>query len=59
MLIKRLNPKNVIGQDGIPLKIIKLSADVSDNHLANTGNADLECSYFSKIAKIASVILIY
>ena len=32
-LIKRLNPKKPTGPNRIPLKIIKLSADVIDKHL--------------------------
>ena len=55
ILIKRLNPKKATGPDGIPLKIIKLSADVIDKHLTNIINTDLECSSFSENAKIASV----
>ena len=35
--------------DGIPLQIIKLSADVIDKHLTNI-NTDLECSCFSENA---------
>ena len=35
MLIKCLNPKKATGPDGIPLKIIKLSADVIDKHVTN------------------------
>ena len=46
ILIIRLNPKKVTGPDGIPLKIIKLSADVIDEHLTNIINTDLECSCF-------------
>ena len=59
ILIKRLNPKKATGPDGIPLKIIKLSADVIDKHLTNIINTDLECSCFSENAKIASVKPIY
>ena len=59
ILIIRLNPKKVTGPDGIPLKIIKLSADVIDKHLTNIINTDLECSSFSENAKIASVKPIY
>ena len=59
ILIKRVNPKKARGRDGIPLKIIKLSADVIDKHLTNIINTDLECSCFSENAKIASVKPIY
>ena len=54
-----MNPKKATGRDGIPLKIIKLSADVIDKHLTNIINTDLECSCFSENAKIASVKPIY
>ena len=59
ILIKRLSPKKVTGPDGILLKIIKLFADVIDKHLTNIINTDLESSYFSENAKIASVKPIY
>ena len=59
MLIKRLNLKKATGPDGIPLKIIKLSADVIDKHLTNIINRDLESSCFPENAKIASVKPIY
>ena len=55
ILIKRLNPKQATVPDGIPLKIIKLSADVIDKHLTNIINTDLESSCFSENAEIASV----
>ena len=55
ILIKRLNPRKVTGTDGVPLKIIKLSADVINKHLSNIINTDLECLCFSENAKIASV----
>ena len=55
ILIKRLNPKKATGPDGIPLKIIKLSADVTDKHLTNIINTNLVCLCFSKNARIASV----
>ena len=59
ILITRLNPKKATGPDGIPLKIMKLSADVIDKHLTNIINTDLESSYFSENAKTASVKPIY
>ena len=58
ILIKRLNPKKATGPDGIPLKIIKLSA-VIDKHLTNIINTDLESSCFSENAKISPVKPIY
>ena len=59
ILIKRLNPKKATGPDGIPLKMIELSANVIEKHLINIINADLECSSFSENAKIASAKSIY
>ena len=56
--IKRLNLKKATGPDGIPLKIIKLSA-VIDKHLTNIINTDLESSCFSEDAKISPVKPIY
>ena len=55
ILIKRLNPQQPTGPDGIPLKILKLSADVIDKQLTNIINTDLESSCFSENAKTASV----
>ena len=43
----------------ICIDIIKPSADVTDKHLTNIINTDLECSCFSENAKIASVKPIY
>ena len=57
--IKHLNPKKATGPDGIPLKIIKLSANVIDKHLTNIISTDLESSCLSENAKIASVKPIY
>ena len=54
-----MNPKKATGPDGIPLRFIKMSADVIDKHLTNIINTDLECSCFSRNAKIASVKPIY
>ena len=54
-LIKHLNLKKETGPDVIPLKIIKLPADVIDKHLTNIIKPDSECSCFSENDKIASV----
>ena len=60
ILFKRMNPKKATGPDGIPLRFIKMSADVIDKHLTNIINTDLECLCFSENAKIASSVkLIY
>ena len=42
ILIKRLSPKKATGPDAIPLKIVKLSADVIGKHLTNIINTDLQ-----------------
>ena len=52
ILIKCLNPKKATGPDEISLAVIKASADVTDKHLTNIINTDLEYSCFSKNAKI-------
>ena len=54
-----MNPKKATEPDGIPLKIIKLSADIIEKQLTNIINTDLESSCFSENAKIASVKPIY
>ena len=43
----------------MPLKIIKLPADVIDKHLTNIIKTGSECSCFSENDKIASVKPIY
>ena len=58
ILIKCMNPKKGTGPDGIPLKIVILSADVIDKHLTGIIQ-NPESSYFSENAKIASVKAIY
>ena len=51
ILIKSESQKTT-GPNEIPLKVIKLSADVIDNHLlTNFMNRDLEYSCFSENAK--------
>ena len=59
ILIERLNPKKATGPDGIPFKIIKLSADVIDKHLTNMIKTDSESSFFLENAKNASVKPVY
>ena len=51
-VIKRLNPK-------IPPKIVILSANIIDSHLANIINHDLDNNSFSEDAKITTVRPIY
>ena len=52
--IKELDPKKATGLDKISPKILKMSADVLDSHLANI-NHDVTINVFSKKAKVASV----
>ena len=56
--IRKLNPDKATGPDKIPPKIVILSANIIDSHLANIINYDLDNS-FSEGAKIATVRPIY
>ena len=58
-VIKRLNPSKAIGPDKIPPKIVILSANIIDSHLANIINHDLDNNSFSEDAKITTVRPIY
>ena len=54
-IIKELDPKKATGIDKIPPKIVKISANVIDSHLANIINSDISRNAFSENAKVASV----
>ena len=54
-IIKELDPKKATGLDKIPPKIVKMSANVIDSHLANIINNDITKNVFSEKAKVASV----
>ena len=58
-IIKRLNPNKATGPDKIPPKIVILSANIINSHLANIINHDLDNNSFSEGAKIATVRPIY
>ena len=53
-VIKELNAKKATGPDKIPPKIVRLSANIIDSHLANINNSDLLKHSFSEDAKTAS-----
>ena len=54
-IIKELDPEKATGLDKIPPKIVKMSANVIDSHLANIINNDITKNVFSEKAKVASV----
>ena len=54
-IIKELDPKKATGLDKIPPKIVKMSANVIDSHLANIINNDITKNVFYEKAKVASV----
>ena len=54
-IIKDLDPKKATGFDKIPLKIVKMSANVVKSHLANIINNNITKNAFSEMAKVASV----
>ena len=58
-IIKGLNPKKATRPDKIPVKIVKLAANVIDSHLTNIVNNDLSNKVFSDSAKLASLWPIY
>ena len=58
-IIKKLNPNKATGPDKIPPKIVILSVNIIDSHLANIINHDLNNNSFFEGAKIATVRPIY
>ena len=56
---KELDPKKATGLDKIPSKIVKMSGNVIDSHLANIINNNITKNAFSEKAKVASVRLIF
>ena len=57
-IVKKLNPNTATGPDKLPPKIVILSANIIDSHLANIIN-HLDNNSFSKGAKVATVRPIY
>ena len=55
---KIINSFKATGSEGIPVKLIKLSANVIDSHLANIINNDIDLNCYSENAKIANARLI-
>ena len=58
-IIKNSNPNKAIGPDKIPPKIVILSANIIDSHLAHFINHDIDNNSFYEGAKIATVCSIY
>ena len=58
-IIKELDPKKATDLGKIPPKIVKISANVIDYHLANIINNDITNNVFSEKAKVASVRSIF
>ena len=54
-IIKELDPTKATGFDKIPPKIVKMSANVMDSHLAKIINNDITKNDFSGKAKVASI----
>ena len=54
-IIKELDPKKATGLNKIPPKIVEMSANVTDSHLANIINTDITKNAFSDKAKVVSV----
>ena len=58
-IIKSLNSKKSSGLDGIPIKIIKCTANIIDCHMANIMNMGIENQKYPEEAKKASIRPIY
>lgn len=58
-IIKELGPKKATGLEKIPPKLVKMSADVIDSHLANIVNNDIRKNIFSEKANAAFVTPIF
>ena len=53
--INLLNTEKATGPNEIPVKVIKLSANVIDSHLSNIINKDIDLNCYSKNAKVGNV----
>ena len=58
-IINLLSSDKATGPDGIPVKFIKMSANVIDSHLANIISKDVDLNCYSENAKTANVRLIF
>ena len=58
-IVHSLNVNKAAGPDGIPLNLIKLSANIVERYLTNIINHDILQSCFSNGAKSALVSFIY
>ena len=54
-IISSLSSDKATGPDGIPVKFIKLYANVIDSHLTNVMNKNIDLSCYSENAKIPNV----
>ena len=53
--INLLNTEKATGPNEIPVKVIKLSANVIDSHLSNIINKGIDLNCYSKNAKVGNV----
>ena len=58
-LLKQTGPKKATGSDTIPLKLAKMSTDVTDKHLCNIINMGIENYNVPDNTKVATVISVY
>ena len=54
-IINSLTSNNATGPDGIPVKFIKLSANVIDSYLKNIINKNIDLNSYSENAKMANI----
>ena len=54
-ILRNINCRKATWPDRIPPKIVKMSANITDFHLTNIINSDLERNAFSDSAKVASI----
>ena len=58
-LLKQTDPKKATGPDTIPPKLVKMSANITDNHLCDIMNMGIENYNFPDNTKVATVRPIY
>ena len=58
-IIKSIDVTKATGPDNIPPKLVKLSADIIDEHMTNIINFDISRNLFSEEAKTAHIRTIY
>ena len=58
-ILRNISSGKATGPDKIPLKIVKMSANIIDSHLTNIINSDHKRNTFSDSAKVTSICPIF